>query len=451
MVFFRATYLFTLKAMTAARKALRGSRASIPKSNKAMVHFNQNHFAIRLKTMALLLDKVRVLDLTNVVAGPLASYHLVMLGAEVIKIEVPGVGDLSRKLGADPELAQKQMGASFLAVNGGKKSLTLNLKDARGKEIFKKLVRKADVVLENFRPGTMTKLGLDYPVLKEVNPNIIYCAVSGFGQDGPLAQRPSYDQIIQGYCGLMSLTGDQQTAPTRAGYIVCDTMAAVTAAFAVSAALYRREKSGEGEMIDVSMLDTALATMAVWPVSNYLNAGKIPAPMGNDSHTSSPSGTFRTGNGLLNIVVNEQKQWKSLCDVIGHPEYKTDPRLAEARTRMANREVVRELLEAVLKTKSAAEWEYLFNESGVPAGLILNLPDAVHHPQIDSRELLQRFENVPGVGRDVEVSRVGFRLGTEQPHVTSPPPILGQDTDRLLGEAGYSADEISDYRRSGVI
>lgn len=401
--------------------------------------------------MALPLDKVRVLDLTNVVAGPLASYHLVMLGADVIKIEVPGVGDLSRKLGADHELGKKQMGASFLAVNGGKKSLTLNLKDARGKEIFKELVRKADVVLENFRPGTMTKLGLDYPVLKDINPSVIYCAVSGFGQEGPLAQRPSYDQIIQGFCGLMSLTGDQQTAPTRAGYIVCDTMAAVTAAFGICAALYRREKSGEGEMIDVSMLDTALATMATWPVSNYLNAGKIPTPMGNDSHTSSPSGTFRAGNGLLNIVVNEQKQWRGLCDVIGHPEFKTDPRLAEAHTRMANRDMVRALLEEALMTKSADEWENLLNEAGVPAGAILSLPDAIRHPQIESRQLLQRFENVPGVGRDIEVSRLGFRLGKEQPHVANPPPVLGQDTDPLLREAGYSIDEISNFRRDGVI
>ena len=401
--------------------------------------------------MALPLDKVRVLDLTNVVAGPLASYHLVMLGADVIKIEVPGVGDLSRKLGADQALGQKQMGASFLAVNAGKKSLTLNLKDARGKEIFKKLLRTTDVVLENFRPGTMKKLGLDYPVLKDIHPSLIYCAVSGFGQEGPFSQRPSYDQIIQGYCGLMSVTGDEKTAPTRAGYIVCDTMAAVTAAFAISAALYRREKSGEGEMIDVSMLDTALATMASWPVSNYLNAAKVPAPMGNDSHTSSPSGTFRAGNGLLNIVVNEQKQWKSLCDVIGRPEFKTDPHLADAHTRMANRDMVRALLEDALQEKSADEWEHLFNEAGVPAGLILNLPEVIRHPQIESRQLLQRFENVPGVDRDIEVSRLGFRLGKEQPHVTNPPPLLGQDTDDLLLKEGYSIDEISDFRLGGVI
>src|SRR5688572_25271260 len=208
------------------------------------------------------LHGVRVLDLTNVIAGPLASYQFAMLGAEVIKIEVPGVGDLARKMGSDPELGARQMGASFLALNSGKRSITLNLKEERGKDVFKRLVRDADVVLENFRPGTMKKLALDYEVLKGVNPSLVFCAVSGFGQEGPLAQRPSYDQIIQGFCGIMSLTGDEQTAPTRAGYVVCDTMAAMTAAFAVAAALYRRQKTGEGEMIDVSMLDASLATMA---------------------------------------------------------------------------------------------------------------------------------------------------------------------------------------------
>lgn len=401
--------------------------------------------------MTLPLDKVRVLDLTNVVAGPLASHQFAMLGAEVIKIEVPGVGDLARKMGADPGLGQKRMGASFLALNAGKKSLTLNLKDARGKAIFKRLVRDADVVLENFRPGAMKRLGLDYPALAAINPRLVYCAVSGFGQEGPLAQRPSYDQIIQGFCGLMSLTGDEHTAPTRAGYIVCDTMAAVTAAFAVCAALYRREKSGQGEMIDVSMLDSALATMASWPVSNFLNAGKVPVPMGNHSHTASPSGTFRTGKGLLNIVNNEQKQWESLCDVIGRPELRTDPRFAERNARIVHRAELQALLEEVLMARTAEEWEQLFNQAGVPAGPILNVPDILRHPHIEGRELIKRFKDAPGVGRDVAVPRLGFRLGKDQPDVDRPPPVLGQDTDAVLGAAGYSNEEIAEFRRSGVI
>ena len=398
--------------------------------------------------MALPLDGVRVLDLTNVVAGPLASYQLVMLAPPWSRSRIPGVGDLARKMGADPELGDRKMGVSFLALNSGKKSITLNLKDVRAKEIFKRLVKDAHVVLENFRPGTMKKLGLDYSVLKDMNPGIVYCAISGFGQEGPLAQRPSYDQIIQGFCGLMSLTGDEKTAPTRAGYIVCDTMAA---AFAIAAALYRRQKTGEGELIDVSMLDASLATMASWPVSNYLNAGKVPLPMGNENHTAAPSGTFRTGAGLLNIVNNEQKQWEKLCDSIGRPELKKDPRFAERNARIVNREVLRSIVEDALKAKSANEWERLFNDAGVPAGPILNVPDIMQHAHIEHRKLIKRFQNVPGVGRDVSVTRLGFRLSRQQPDVDRPPPLLGQDTDDVLQGAGYSPTQIEEFRRTGVI
>ena len=401
--------------------------------------------------MALPLSGVRVLDLTNVVAGPLASYQFAMLGAEVIKIEVPGSGDLARKMGADPALGQKGMGASFLALNAGKKSLTLNLKDEQGREVFKRLLRAADVVLENFRPGTMKKLGLDYPVLREVNPGIVYCAISGFGQEGPLAQRPSYDQIIQGFCGIMSLTGSEDTAPTRAGYIVCDTMAAMTAAFAVAAALYRRRQTGEGDMIDVSMLDSSLATMATWPISNYLNAGKVPVPMGNENHTASPSGTFRTGSGLLNIVNNEQKQWEKLCDVIGRPGLASDPRFADRNARITHRAELRKLLEEALQARSADQWERLFDEAGVPAGPILGVPDILRHPHLETRELIKRFADAPSVGREVAVTRLGFRFSREQPDVDRPPPALGQDTDSVLRAAGYSGEEIAGLRRAGVV
>jgi len=401
--------------------------------------------------MALPLSNVVVLDLTNVIAGPLASYQLVMLGAEVIKIEVPGTGDLSRKMGADPALGAKLMGASFCALNAGKKSVTLNLKHESGRAVFMRLVQRADVVLENFRPGTMKKLGLDYPVLKAVNPGLVYCAVSGFGQDGPLAQRPSYDQIIQGYSGLMSLTGDEKTAPTRAGFVVCDTMAAMTAAFAVAAALFSRQQTGEGEMIDVSMLDASLSTMASWVISNYLNAGKVPVPMGNENHTAAPSGTFRTGNGLLNIVNNEQKQFDGLCDIIGLPALKTDPRFAERNARIRNRDVLRSILEGALQAKSAAEWEKIFNDAGVPAGQILTVPQVLEHPQLEHRQLLKRFRQVEGVGRDVAVPRLGFRLSRDQPDVARPPPRLGQDTDEVLMASGYTAEEIAGLRQDGVI
>ena len=401
--------------------------------------------------MSLPLDGVRVIDLTNVLAGPLASYQMAMLGAEVIKIEVPGVGDLARKMGGDPKLGKMGMGASYCAANAGKKSLTLNLKNKRGKEVFLRLIKNADVVLENFRPGTMKKLGFDYDSLKKINQTLIYCAVSGFGQSGPLSQRPTYDQIIQGFCGLMSLTGNPETAPMRAGYVVCDTTAAITAAFAVCAALYRREKSGTGEMIDVSMLDSSLASMASWTVSNYFNANQTPVPRGNENPTASPSGTYRTGDGLLNIVNNEDKHFERLCEVIGMPELKTDPRFEERNIRIKNREQMRAVLEQALQAKSATEWERLFDEAGVPAGRIFTIPEILAHPQIESRKLIKRFKNVDGIGRDLSVPRVGFHLASGQPDVATPPPRLGQDTDAVLAGAGYSASEIEELRTQGAI
>lgn len=401
--------------------------------------------------MSLPLDGVRVLDLTNVIAGPLASYQLVMLGAEVIKIEVPGTGDLARKMGTDPKMGAVQMGASFCANNAGKKSLTLNLKEARGKAIFKQLVATADVVLENFRPGVMNKLGLGYEALKEIKPALVYCAVSGFGQHGPLSQRPSYDQIIQGFSGLMSVTGDEHSAPLRAGFVVCDTMAAMTAAFAICAALFRREKSGNGEMIDVSMLDSSLGTMASWSISNYLNAGKVPVPMGNENVTASPSGTFKTGDGLLNVVNNEQSQYHKLCDVIGMPELKTDPRFADRNDRIARRYELKPIVEQALQAKSAAEWEKLFDEAGVPAGPILSIPQVVNHPQVEYRKMIKRFKNVAHVGRDISVPRIGFSLASGQPDVATPPPVLGQDTDAVLGSLGLTADDIAELKKQGVV
>ena len=230
--------------------------------------------------MGGLLDGIRVLDLTNVLAGPFGAYQLALLGAEVIKVESPGAGDLARQLGADPALNKALMGASFLAQNAGKRSVTINLKTAAGRDVFRRLVGSADVVIENFRPGVMERLGLGYDALREIRPGLVYCAISGFGQDGPLRDNPAYDQIVQGLSGVMSVTGDAASAPLRVGYPVADTIGGLTAAFAIAAALVRRGRSGEGECIDVSMLEATLVTMG-WQVSNWLIAGVRPQPLGN--------------------------------------------------------------------------------------------------------------------------------------------------------------------------
>ena len=263
-----------------------------------------------------LLEQVRVLDLTNVLAGPFCCYQLAQLGADVIKIEAPASGDLARQLGTDTDLNRSLMGVSFLAQNAGKRSLTTNLKSPGGKEIFRRLVATADVIVENFRSGVMQRLGFSYAEIKSIKADLIYCAISGFGQDGPMKDNPAYDQIIQGLCGVMSITGDKTTAPLRVGYPVADTMGGMTAAFAITAALFRRERSGEGELIDVSMLESMLAAMG-WAVSNWLIAGILTEPMGNENMTASPSGAFRTGAGLLNIAANQQWHFEKLCEIIG--------------------------------------------------------------------------------------------------------------------------------------
>lgn len=401
--------------------------------------------------MPLPLTGVRILDLSNVIAGPLGTYQLAMLGAEVIKVERPVTGDLARKMGADPARGKKLMGTSFFATNAGKRSITLDLKDERGREIFRKLVAEADVVFENFRPGVMKRLGLGYEALKAIRPDLIYCAVSGFGQEGPLSHRPAYDQIIQGFSGLMSLTGTPESGPVRAGYVACDAMGAMTAAFAVASALYGRKTTGEGAFIDVAMLDSTLATMASWVVSNYLNAGHTPVPMGNENHSASPSGTYATSDGLLNIVTNEQKQFMALCDVIGRPDLKTHPVWSDRDERIRLRDEMREIIAPIIAERTSAEWEAAFTAAGVPAGHIYSVPAILEHPHIKARNLIKTFEDVPGADGGASVTRLGFRIAGNEPDVATPPPQLGQDNADILHSLGYSDADIEGLRADGVI
>jgi crotonobetainyl-CoA:carnitine CoA-transferase CaiB-like acyl-CoA transferase len=400
--------------------------------------------------MAGLLAGVRVLDLTNVLAGPFCCYQLAQLDAEVIKVETPGTGDLARQLGADPELNRRLMGASFLAQNAGKRSITLNLKKPKAREVFARLIATADVVVENFRPGVMERLGLGYDLLKAIKPDLIYCAISGFGQAGPLRLNPAYDQIVQGLSGVMSVTGDAQSAPLRVGYPVADTMGGITAAYAIAAALFRRERRGEGEFIDVSMLESTLVAMG-WVVSNWLIAGVRPQPMGNENMTASPSGAFRTGKGLLNIAANQQQQFETLCALIGRPELAADPRFAGREDRKRHRAELNDEIEVALAVRTAAEWSKLMNENDVPAGEVLDVPSVLEHPQILQRALLQTFDDVPNVDKTVSVVRSGFRLASGDPGPASPPPALGADTNDLLATLGYSQTEIDELARDGAI
>ena len=393
------------------------------------------------------LEGIRVLDLTNVLAGPFCCHHLAHLGAEVIKVETVGRGDLARQLGADSELNAAGMGVSFLAQNAGKKSVTVNLKELKGKALFIKLVESADVIVENFRPGVMARLGVDYENLKSINQTLIYCAISGFGQDGPWVHRPAYDQIIQGVSGVMSITGADDSAPLRVGYPVADTVGGITAAFAISAALNERPR---GSFIDISMLESVLATMG-WAVSNYLIAGVKPSANGNENPTSAPSGAFEAARGLINIAANKDEQWVLLTDHLGVPELRDHPDYVTREDRKRNRLALKAELEIVLMTKSARDWAEELNRIGVPSGAVLTVPEILDMPQVAERGFLESYESVPGIGRDIQVVTTGIKMNGHAPSVATPPPILGQHNTEIWTELGLSTEEIEELKKEHVI
>jgi CoA:oxalate CoA-transferase len=393
---------------------------------------------------------VRVLDMTNVLAGPFCAYHLAALGADVVKIEESRSGDLARSLGADPELNRRGMGASFLAQNAGKRSLAIDLKHPDGVAAFLRLVDTADVLVENFRPGVMRRLGLGYEVLAERRPKLVVAAISGFGASGPLRDQPAYDQIVQGYAGVMSVTGDAASAPLRAGFPVSDTVGGLTAAMAIASALLGAERTGRGCAIDVSMLEATLITLG-WAVSNYLTAGVAPTPMGNDNMTASPSGTFRTGDGLLNVAANQQRQFETLCRLIGRPELATDARFAERESRKQHRAALTAEIEAAFAARPATEWERELVAAGVPAGLVLSVPQVLDHPHIREREVTTTFEGVAGLDRPLQVLRPGFTLDGHRPTPQRRPPTLGEHGRELLREAGLDDAAIDDLVARGVV
>jgi len=397
---------------------------------------------------AAILDGVRVLDLTNVLAGPFATLHLALLGAEVIKVENPKDGDLARKLGVLTALNDQLMGTSFLAQNVNKKSITLNTKAPEGKELFRKLVRTADVLVENFRPDVMQRLGLGYEALAAINPRLIYCAISGFGQTGPDALKPAYDQIIQGLSGVMAINGDERLNPLRAGFPLCDTVGGLNAAFAVMAALYHRERTGEGQCIDVALLDSIMPLMG-WVAANLLIGKQHPVLMGNDNFTAAPSGTFRTQDGYINIAANKQEQWEALCDVLGVAPLKADPRFQKRDVRKQNRKLLTPLLEAKLAERPTAEWVDLLNAKDVPSGAILSLEQALAQPQVVHRNVLHDVP-VEGIGV-LKLFGLTARFDRTPGHIAAPPPRLSQHTDEVLTSLGVTRDELVALRARGVI
>ncbi|MET7541990.1 CoA transferase [Streptomyces sp. NPDC005507] len=371
------------------------------------------------------LDGVRVLDLTNVLAGPYCSYQLMLLGAEVVKIERPGQGDLARNLGPDTSLNRDSIGASFLAQNAGKKSLELDLKDTADRAVFEDLLAGADVLLENFRAGVLARMGYGPDALARINARLVYCSISGFGHSGPMSEAPAYDQIIQGLTGMMSITGTSETAPQRIGFPVCDTAGGLMAALAISAALLRRERTGRGSRLDVSMLEASMSTMG-WAVSNYLVSGIPPEPLGDQNPTAAPSGTFETLDGPLNIAANQQLQFETLCRLVGAPHLAADPRFREREQRKIHRAELNAELNTALSRRPAADWERDLNAAGVPAARVLSVPQALDQEQLQHRRFVSELSHPGRTEQALRVVGNGVLFDGEAFAPPSPPPLLGE-------------------------
>jgi crotonobetainyl-CoA:carnitine CoA-transferase CaiB-like acyl-CoA transferase len=390
---------------------------------------------------------VRILDFTRYLAGPYGTYQLALLGADVVKIE-SREGDETRAQPADRAWAARKMAPSFLAVNGNKRSMTLDLRRPEAVEVVKRLVAGADVVWENFRPGVMERLGLGYETLSALNPRLIYCGVSGFGRTGPERTTAAFDGKLQAMSGIMSITGDPAGGPMRAGFAICDTIGGLTAALAVSSALYQRAQTGRGQLVDVAMLDAALAFIP-GPVSEYTVAGIPQRQIGNGSVSRKPTASrFRARGGYLVLAVLTEKQFASLLRALGRPDVLDDPRFADWAGRTEHEAALREIIETALAADDPRSWEARLTAADVPCGSIWAVDEIVRHPQLEHRDVLQTIDTRYGPMRLVGA---GFRLAHGSPGLDREPPLLGEHTDEILKEAGYAAEEIERLRRDGVV
>ena len=401
--------------------------------------------------MAQAFDGIRIIDFTQVLAGPIATQQLALLGADVIKIEERVNGDQTRGLLNDKLGANPGMSPSFLSCNLGKRSLTLDLKSPQAAEIVHRLVRSADVVVENFRAGVMERLGFGYEALKAIRPDLIYCSVSGYGQEGPKAGTPAYDGAIQADSGMMSITGHPETGPTRTGYMPVDMATGLNTAFAISAALFRRLATGEGQRLDVAMMDTAIVLQTP-QISNFLVNGVVPDLIGNRSPTGQPTAnSFATSDGYMNVLALKDAQVAGLFEAIGHSELLADPRFQNAPARMQHYDEIYALIADVIRTKPTAEWLAVFVTSKVPAAAIRSFPEVLADEQFEHRRTFIRFPRPGERGSEVDLVRAGYQTDTDGPDTTLPPPMHGENTEQILSELGYDADAIAKLRDGQTI
>ena len=390
-------------------------------------------------------EGIKIIDITHVLAGPFAAYQLAVLGADVIKVENPEDCDQSRNTGYDAALNRTNMGTGYLTQGSNKRSITLNLKTEKGREILKSLVKDADVLVENFRPGAFPALGIGYEDLKKINPTLIYCSMTAFGQEGPRGTQTAYDHAIQALSGIMAITGTPEVSPLKTGTQVIDYATGTMGAFAISAALFQREKTGKGQYIDSSMLDVALMMLAS-NITGYRKTGKHPKPSGNTHHYASNS-PYDTKDGMVMLAASNKGQHTRLFRALGHPEMGDK----DYEYRAENRESEAEFLRGVMAERTAQEWEDFLQGNHVPAGRIRTMGEALEDPQLESRSILHVHDTVPGVGENVTVPMCAFKLAHGGPSIESPPPRLGEHNDEILGGLGYAASDIAALRDEGVI
>lgn len=389
------------------------------------------------------LRRFRVLDLSRVRAGPTCVRMLADFGADVIRIEPPA--------GIDPNeamFAGNRNGGDFQNLNRNKRSLTLNLKTPAGLEVFKRLARNADVVVENWRPDVKTRLGLDYESLRSINPRLILASISGYGQEGPYAWRPGFDQVIQGMSGLMSVTGLPGQGPVRAGLAVADSSSGLYAAIGILIALLERERSGEGQWVQSSLLHSLVA-MLDFQVARYLTEGDIPVQAGNDHPTSSPMGLFDAADGAFNLGASGEGNWVRMCKAIGRPEWIGAEAWIDEKARRRNRAQLSQALNEVFRDKPVAYWVTLLNEAGVPAGPLYTIPEMCEDPQVVQQKMTEKRTTPEGIPVGLVTQPV--RLNRTPASVATTAPAWGEHTDEVMAEAGYGPEEIAELKRQGVL
>ena len=392
---------------------------------------------------AAALEGIRVLDVTQVMAGPFCAMMLADLGAGVIKVEPPA-GDSTRQMPG----ASGTDSPSFNAVNRGKRSVVLNLKTAQGRDVFARLARTSDIVVENYRPGVMTSLGLDYAALSAANPRLIYASISGYGQTGPQRGRGGFDLIAQGVSGIMSVTGEPGGPPVKAGVPVTDLGAGLFALVGILAALEHRHRTGAGQLIDTSLVDAGVA-LSVWEATEYFSGAGVPTALGSAHRMNAPYQAIRCADGYITLGAANQRLFQRLCDVLGASEWAADESFADNASRVKNRKALAERIEAITAIRPRAHWLSLLEANDIPCGPINDYAQVFADPQVQAREMVVETEH-PTLGH-LRALGSPIKMSATPPDVSRRAPQLGEHTDEVLAEAGFGAAEIASMRAAGAI